>query len=119
MIDDGSFQPTPISGGPVTRESHAASNALLVGAKRSKTGRPILVGGPQVGYFFPQFFMEVDLHGGGYDARGALLPGLPFVVIGRGPGLRLDRDVVAGRQRRHLRREPVRERRSTTAAAGR
>ena len=85
VIDDGSFQPAPLSGGIASQESHAASNALLVGAKRSKTGRPILVGGPQVGYFFPQFFMEVDLHGGGFDARGALLPGLPFVVIGRGP----------------------------------
>ena len=85
VIDDGSFQPAPISGGTVSRESHTASNALLVGAKRSKTGHPILVGGPQVGYFFPQFFMEVDLRGGGFDARGALLPGLPFVVIGRGP----------------------------------
>ena len=66
-------------------DSRPASNALLLGAKRSKTGRPILVGGPQVGYFFPQFFMEVDLHGGGYDVRGALLPGLPLVLIGRGP----------------------------------
>ena len=44
----------------------------------------MLVGGPQVGYFFPEFFMEVDLHGGGYDVRGALLPGLPLVVVGRG-----------------------------------
>ena len=85
VIDDGSFQPLPISGGTVSRESRGASNALLIGAKRSKSGHPVLVGGPQVGYFFPQFFMEVDLHGGGFDARGALLPGLPFVVIGRGP----------------------------------
>jgi acyl-homoserine lactone acylase PvdQ len=44
----------------------------------------VLVGGPQVGYFFPELFMEVDLHGGGYDVRGALLPGLPLVVVGRG-----------------------------------
>ena len=29
--------------------------------------------------------MEVDLHGGGYDVRGAMLPGLPLVLIGRGP----------------------------------
>ena len=66
-------------------ESRPASNALLVSAKRSKSGHPVLVGGPQVGYFFPQFFMEVDLHGGGYDVRGALLPGLPLVLVGRGP----------------------------------
>jgi acyl-homoserine lactone acylase PvdQ len=85
VLDDGSFTPLALSGAGSPPDSRPASNALLLGAKRSKTGRPILVGGPQVGYVFPQFFMEVDLHGGGYDVRGALLPGLPLVLIGRGP----------------------------------
>ena len=107
-IDDGSFQPTPISGGPVTRESHAASNALLVGAKRSKTGRPILVGGPQVGYFSRSSSWRSTLTGrvrrsarcfpDCRSSSSAVAPTTP------------DRDVVAGRQRRHLRREPVRRR---------
>ena len=66
-------------------ESRPGVECAPLGAKRSKTGHPVLVGGPQVGYFFPQFFMEVDLHGGGYDVRGALLPGLPLVLVGRGP----------------------------------
>jgi acyl-homoserine lactone acylase PvdQ len=61
-----------------------ASNAILVGASRSATRRPFFVAGPQVGYFFPQFFLEADLHGGGFDTRGAIFPGVPFVVIGRG-----------------------------------
>jgi acyl-homoserine lactone acylase PvdQ len=60
------------------------SNAILIGAKRSATGHPIFVAGPQVGYFFPQFFLEADLHGGGFDTRGVIFPGVPFVVIGRG-----------------------------------
>jgi acyl-homoserine lactone acylase PvdQ len=85
VLDDGSFRPVALSEAASPLDSRPASNAILLGAKRSKTGRPILVGGPQVGYFFPQFFMEVDLHGGGYDVRGALLPGLPLVLIGRGP----------------------------------
>ena len=83
-IDDGSF----VSVAPDHMPSPAkrpASNALLIGAKRSATGHPVLVGGPQVGYFFPQLFMEVDLSGGGYNVRGALLPGLPLVLVGRGP----------------------------------
>jgi acyl-homoserine lactone acylase PvdQ len=62
----------------------AMSNAILIGAKRSATGHPIFVAGPQVGYFFPQFFLEADLHGGGFDTRGVIFPGVPFVVIGRG-----------------------------------
>jgi acyl-homoserine lactone acylase PvdQ len=85
VLDDGSFAPVTPSGAAGSFDSRPASNALLLGAKRSKSGRPVLVGGPQVGYVFPQFFMEVDLHGGGYDVRGALLPGLPLVLIGRGP----------------------------------
>ena len=85
VLDDGSFTSVALSGAAASLDSRPASNALLLGAKRSKSGRPILVGGPQVGYFFPQFFMEVDLHGGGYDVRGALLPGLPLVLVGRGP----------------------------------
>jgi acyl-homoserine lactone acylase PvdQ len=61
------------------------SNALLVTARRSTTGHPILVAGPQVGYSYPASFLELDLHGGGFDARGIAFPGVPWIVIGRGP----------------------------------
>jgi acyl-homoserine lactone acylase PvdQ len=61
------------------------SNALLVGRSRSATGRPLFVAGPQVGYSYPEILMELDLHGGGIDARGVAFPGLSFyVLIGRG-----------------------------------
>ena len=60
------------------------SNVLAVGAKRSATGHPLYVAGPQVGYFYPEYFLEIDLHGGGFDVRGAMFPGIPLVVIGRG-----------------------------------
>ncbi len=77
VLDDGSFATAP-------RSVSAMSNALLIGASRSATGHPLFVAGPQVGYFFPQFFLEADLHGGGFDVRGIVFPGVPFVVIGRG-----------------------------------
>ncbi|HEX6712917.1 MAG TPA: penicillin acylase family protein [Thermoleophilaceae bacterium] len=61
------------------------SNALLVGAKRSANKRPLFVMGPQVGYFYPGFLMEMDLHGGGIDARGVAFPGVSlYVLLGRG-----------------------------------
>ena len=61
------------------------SNALLVGAKRSATGKPLFVAGPQVGHYYPGILMELDLDGGGYKARGASFPGLSFaVLLGRG-----------------------------------
>jgi acyl-homoserine lactone acylase PvdQ len=79
VIDDGSFT------GALLEQPAFASNALLVGAKRSQTGHPLLVAGPQVGYFFPEFVAEMELSGGGFATRGAVFPGVPFVVVGRGP----------------------------------
>jgi acyl-homoserine lactone acylase PvdQ len=79
LVDDGSFEGAPLA------QHASASNALLIGPTRSTTGQPLLVAGPQVGYFFPEFFAEVDLEGAGFSARGALFPGTPFVLVGRGP----------------------------------
>ncbi len=79
VLDDGSFIAAPLS------QPAFASSALLVGAKRSQTGHPLFVAGPQVGYFFPEFFAEMELSGGGFATRGAVFPGVPFVVVGRGP----------------------------------
>jgi acyl-homoserine lactone acylase PvdQ len=84
-IDDGSFAPVQfgIATQPVRRAT--MSNALLVGRSRSASRRPIFVAGPQTGHFYPQILMELDLHGGGIDARGAAFPGISFyVLIGRG-----------------------------------
>src|SRR5262249_23478576 len=78
VLDDGSLD------APSLRTQTAASNAILVGASRSATGHPIFVAGPQLGYYFPEVVLEYDLHGGGIDVRGVAVPGLPYVVIGRG-----------------------------------
>jgi len=79
VLDHGSFT------GAALEAPAVASNALLVGAKRSETGHPLFVAGPQVGYFFPEFFAEMVLSGGGFAVRGAVFPGVPLVLIGRGP----------------------------------
>lgn len=61
------------------------SNAILVDAKHSESGRPIAVMGPQVGYWSPEILMELDLHGPGIDARGVGFPGISmYVLLGRG-----------------------------------
>src|SRR5262249_6098825 len=79
VLDDGSFKGAPLA------PSAFASNALLISAKRSATGHPLFVAGPQVGYFFPGFFAEMELSGAGFAVRGAVFPGVPLVLIGRGP----------------------------------
>jgi acyl-homoserine lactone acylase PvdQ len=78
-LDDGSFTGVALAAPP------ASSNALLIGAKRSETRHPLFVAGPQVGYTFPAFFAEMELSGAGFAARGAVFPGVPFVLVGRGP----------------------------------
>jgi acyl-homoserine lactone acylase PvdQ len=85
-VDAGSLNASAARAADV---AHAArrpsSNALLVAASRSATGRPLAVMGPQVGYFYPEILMELDLHGGGIDVRGAAFPGVSFyVLLGRG-----------------------------------
>jgi acyl-homoserine lactone acylase PvdQ len=60
------------------------SNHLVVGASRSASGNPILIGGPQAGYFSPQILMDYELHSPTIHARGAGFPGLStLVVMGR------------------------------------
>jgi acyl-homoserine lactone acylase PvdQ len=62
-----------------------ASNWELISARESKTGHPIGVLGPQVGYYVPQILMEEDLHGPGIDAEGATFPGVGlYVLLGHG-----------------------------------
>ena len=85
VVDDGSFQPFEPGGAKLAKHRPLSmSNALLVGAKRSITKHPIFVAGPQVGYYWPEFLLELDMHGGGIDTRGASFPGIGYVVVGRG-----------------------------------
>ena len=84
VLDDGSFKPAAQDGSSLVAHEQM-SNAILIGAKRSTTGKPLMVAGPQLGFFYPEFFMEADLHGGGFDVRGGALAGIPLVLIGRGP----------------------------------
>lgn len=84
VLDDGSFHPAPGSGAVTPAFRSGMSNALLVSAKRSANGHPLFVAGPQLGYFFPEVVLEADVHGGGIDTRGAIVPGVPYVVMGRG-----------------------------------
>jgi len=87
VIDEGSTSNSfsrvegAIPGEPAKRYM---SNALLVPASRSLTGKPLAVMGPQLGYYYPEIVMEVDIHGGGYDFRGAVAPVAPYGLIGRG-----------------------------------
>jgi penicillin amidase len=66
---------------------HGGSYQFAVAPSRSATGHAMLVSGPQLGYSYPSELYELEVHGGGYNARGATVPGLPVVGIGMGTTL--------------------------------
>ena len=83
VVDSADVVPAELPAANTTRLP--MSNALLVGAKRSASGKPLFVAGPQVGQYYPQIMLELDLDGGGYRARGAAFPGISFgILLGRG-----------------------------------
>lgn len=80
VIDPGSVR--QISA--LTPKQHM-SNVQLVGADAAAHGSALAVMGPQVGYYYPEILLEMDLHGGGLDARGVSFPGTSiYVELGRG-----------------------------------
>jgi acyl-homoserine lactone acylase PvdQ len=91
VLDPGSFHATPAVSaakaakfGRVEPRPHA-SNELMVEGTYSTTGHPLLVGGPQVGYFYPGLTYEIDMHAPGLDWRGATSAPFPgYMLIGRG-----------------------------------
>jgi acyl-homoserine lactone acylase PvdQ len=88
ILDEGSYKPTGPRGLARAASAHPrwASNFLLVGAKRSATGHPLFVGGPQIGYTYPGLTLEADISYPGVQARGATSPGFAGnILIGRGP----------------------------------
>ena len=67
----------------------ATSNWILAAGSQTQSGRPIMVGGPQTGYFQPQLLWEAAVVStGGTDmdiaARGISTVNLPYITIGRG-----------------------------------
>jgi acyl-homoserine lactone acylase PvdQ len=91
ILDPGSFQPTPAAAAKdIPRQAAPvpaqASNTLMIDAKDSASGHPLMVGGPQIGYFYPGLTFEVDMHAPGLQWRGATSAPFPgYMLIGRGP----------------------------------
>jgi hypothetical protein len=84
-VDPGSKGAAAAATLAATASSHKiASNALLVGPGKSASGNSLAVMGPQLGYFYPEIVMQVDIHGGGLDFAGAAPPTMPYGLLGRG-----------------------------------
>ena len=81
------FSPTP-SRAEAERfnlDGGEASNTLQINADRSDKGIPLMVGGPQIGYFYPGFTYEMEMHAGRLNWRGVTSAPFPgYLLIGRG-----------------------------------
>jgi acyl-homoserine lactone acylase PvdQ len=87
ILDAGSLRKTLTAGASAASRGNKtwASNFLMVGSKRSTTGHPLFVGGPQIGYFYPGLTLEADVRWPGHQARGVYSPANPgAILIGRG-----------------------------------
>ena len=90
ILDHSSFTPTPaVADAKLAAKAPAApthaSNTLMITADHSKTGEPLMVGGPQIGYFYPGLTYEIDMHAGDLQWRGATSAPFPgYALIGRG-----------------------------------
>ena len=58
------------------------SNAWVVAATRTTTGRPILANDPHLLIEMPSVWYEMHLVAAGLDVQGVTVPGTPFVAIG-------------------------------------
>jgi acyl-homoserine lactone acylase PvdQ len=61
--------PPPTLGVDRSRRAKA-SNILMVSGARSASDHPIMVAGPQIGYYYPGLTLEMDLHAPGISQRG-------------------------------------------------
>lgn len=90
VLDNGSYETTPAVADRAMAErmdepAGQASNTLQVNAEVSSTGHPLMVGGPQIGYFYPGFTYEMDMHAGKMQWRGVTSAPFPgYLLIGRG-----------------------------------
>lgn len=72
----------PLTADPVDAPG---SNNWAVGGSRSASGAPLVANDPHLGHALPGTWYQAHLRSPGYEAAGMTLPGVPGVVVGRGP----------------------------------
>ena len=85
VLDNNSLTAAATQAVDVARAARThASNALLVSGSRSRNHHPIMVAGPQIGYYYPGLTIEMDLNGPGIHTRGVSAAPFPgYIFIGR------------------------------------
>ncbi|MGI8558079.1 MAG: penicillin acylase family protein [Solirubrobacteraceae bacterium] len=83
VLDNNSLDTSAAQASPA--QAPLASNVLFANASRSASGHPLLVGGPQIGYYYPGLTLEMDVKSPHINWRGATSAPFPgYLLIGRG-----------------------------------
>lgn len=59
-----------------------ASNSWVIGGSRTRSGKPILANDTHLALRAPSLWYLGAIHGGGIEATGMMIPGVPIIVIG-------------------------------------
>ena len=65
--------------------SKSGSNSLAIAASRSTNGAALLANDPHLGITLPNIWLLAGIKSPSYHAVGLMVPGLPFVALGRNP----------------------------------
>lgn len=63
--------------------SRSGSNTVAIGADRSADGHAMIASDPHLGQALPNFWTVVGMKSPNYHAVGLMIPGLPFLGLGR------------------------------------
>ncbi|HEY5143149.1 MAG TPA: penicillin acylase family protein [Solirubrobacteraceae bacterium] len=82
----GSGEPLkPVSADHPDGPRQIASNILIVSGRRSATGAPLFVGGPQIGYNYPGLTLEMQMKSPSINVEGVSSAPFPgYMLIGHG-----------------------------------
>jgi penicillin amidase len=67
----------------LARALRAGSNSSAVAPHRSETGAAQIASDPHLSIALPNQWLIAGLHAPGFNAVGLMLPGLPFIGLGR------------------------------------
>ncbi len=84
-------QPSFTAGAPLTELlrglSRSGSNSIAVSGARTPSGAPIVANDPHLGTSLPNFWLLAGYRSPTYECVGMMVPGVPFMAIGRSPDL--------------------------------
>jgi penicillin G amidase len=90
LLGEGAFEPgaaidsdraTQLLLGPL----RSGSNAIAIAARRSTTASPWIAGDPHLALTVPATWLVAAYHSPSYNLAGLMIPGIPFIAIGRNP----------------------------------